>query len=141
MEMTGGTLAVIDRTVDYVKNRYQFNRPIASFQAAQHHVANMHIASDGGRLTAYQAVWLTGRGHPASASRHRQAQGQRGLQIRDSYRAPAARWHGILRETDLHLWSQRAKSTELLGGGWDAQLAAIERACCRSRPRHERRGR
>jgi alkylation response protein AidB-like acyl-CoA dehydrogenase len=35
---------------------------------------------------------------------------------------------GFLRETDLHLWSQRAKSTELLGGAWDVQLAALERA-------------
>jgi alkylation response protein AidB-like acyl-CoA dehydrogenase len=129
MEMTGGTLAVIDRTVDYVKNRYQFNRPIASFQAAQHHVANMHIASDGSRLTAYQAVWLTGRGHPAS----REVAIAK-LKASEAYKFATLTAHqlhggmGFLRETDLHLWSQRAKSTELLGGGWDVQLAAIERA-------------
>ena len=129
MEMSGGTLSVIDRTVDYVKNRYQFNRPIASFQAAQHHVANMHIASDGGRLTACQAVWLAGRGHPAS----REVAIAK-LKASEAYKFATLTAHqlhggmGFLRETDLHLWSQRAKSTELLGGAWDVQLAAIERA-------------
>ena len=129
MEMTGGGLSVLDRTVGYVKNRHQFNRPIASFQAAQHHVANMHIALDAGRLTAYQAVWLLGRGRTAS----REVAIAK-LKCNEAYKFATLTAHqlhggmGFLRETDLHLWSQRAKSTELLGGAWDVQLAALERA-------------
>jgi alkylation response protein AidB-like acyl-CoA dehydrogenase len=135
MEMTGGALGVLDRTVDFVKNRYQFNRPIASFQAAQHHVANMHIAIDAGRLTAYQAVWLLGRGDPAS----REVAIAK-LKCNEAYKFATLTAHqlhggmGFLRETDLHLWSQRAKSTELLGGAWDVQLAALERALIPSPP-------
>jgi alkylation response protein AidB-like acyl-CoA dehydrogenase len=129
MEMTGGALSVLDRTVGYVKDRHQFNRPIASFQAAQHHVANMHIALDAARLTAYQAVWLLGRGHTAS----REVAIAK-LKCNEAYKFATLTAHqlhggmGFLRETDLHLWSQRAKSTELLGGAWDVQLAALERA-------------
>ena len=129
MEMTGGALSVLDRTVRYVKDRVQFNRPIASFQAAQHHVANMHIAIDAGRLTAYQAVWLLGRGHLAS----REVAIAK-LKCNEAYKFATLTAHqlhggmGFLRETDLHLWSQRAKSTELLGGAWDVQLAALEHA-------------
>jgi alkylation response protein AidB-like acyl-CoA dehydrogenase len=129
MEMTGGALSVLDRTVDYVQNRYQFNRPIASFQAAQHHVANMHIAIDAGRLTAYQAVWLLGRGQ--IASREVAIAKLKGNEAYKFATLTAHQLHGgmgFLRETDLHLWSQRAKSTELLGGAWDVQLAALERA-------------
>ena len=129
MEMVGGALAVIERTVDYVKGRHQFNRPIASFQAAQHHVANIHIAIDGARLTSYQAVWLIGRGELA----------QREIAIaklkcNEAYKFTTLTAHqlhggmGYLRETDLHLWSQRAKATELLGGAWDVQLAHLENA-------------
>jgi alkylation response protein AidB-like acyl-CoA dehydrogenase len=135
MEMTGGGLSVLDRTVGYVKDRYQFNRPIASFQAAQHHVANMHIALDAGRLTAYQAVWLLGRGHPAS----REVAIAK-LKCNEAYKFATLTAHqlhggmGFLRETDLHLWSQRAKSAELLGGAWDVQLAALERALLPPRP-------
>jgi alkylation response protein AidB-like acyl-CoA dehydrogenase len=129
MEMTGGALSVLDRTVSFVKNRHQFNRPIASFQAAQHHVANMHIALDAGRLTAYQAVWLLGRGRTAS----REVAIAK-LKCNEAYKFATLTAHqlhggmGFLRETDLHLWSQRAKSAELLGGAWDVQLAALERA-------------
>ncbi len=129
MEMTGGGMAVIDRTVNQVKTRHQFNRPIASFQAAQHHVANMHIAVDGARLAAQQAVWWLGRGRLA----------QREIAIaklkcNEAYKFATLTAHqlhggmGYLRETDLHLWSERAKVTELLGGAWDVQLMRLEQA-------------
>lgn len=43
LDLVGVGEAVIDRTVDYTTMREQFGRPIASFQAAQHLVADMHI--------------------------------------------------------------------------------------------------
>ena len=67
MEMVGGATAVLERTVDYLKVREQFGRPLASFQAAQHLIANMRMAIDGARLTANQAVWWLSRGQPRPA--------------------------------------------------------------------------
>ncbi|OBA88219.1 acyl-CoA dehydrogenase, partial [Mycobacteriaceae bacterium 1482268.1] len=57
LDLVGVGEAVIDRTVDYTKMREQFGRPIASFQAAQHLVADMHIALAAARLAAYSAVF------------------------------------------------------------------------------------
>jgi len=56
-EMLGGAQAALDRTVDYVKNRVQFNRPIGSFQAVQHKLANLLIDIEGLRFLTYDAAW------------------------------------------------------------------------------------
>jgi alkylation response protein AidB-like acyl-CoA dehydrogenase len=129
LEMVGGAQAVLARTVEQIGTRHQFNRPIASFQAVQHHVANMHIAINGARLAAYQATWLLGQGRPA----------QRELAIakltcNEAYKLVTLTAHqlhggmGYLRETDLHMWTERAKTAELLGGSWDVQIDRLERA-------------
>jgi alkylation response protein AidB-like acyl-CoA dehydrogenase len=129
MEMTGGSEAVLDRTVSYIKLRHQFGRPIASFQAAQHHIANMRIAIDGARLASYQAAWWVGRGDLAE----REVAIAK-LKCNEAYKRTTLDAHqlhggmGYLRETDLHLWSERAKVTELLGGSWDVQIRRIEQA-------------
>ncbi|MDT5008601.1 MAG: hypothetical protein QOH57_218, partial [Mycobacterium sp.] len=62
LDLVGVGEAVVQRTVDYTKMRQQFGRPIASFQAAQHMVADMHIALAAARLTAHAAVFWIGRG-------------------------------------------------------------------------------
>ena len=128
MEMVGGATAVLERTVDYIKVREQFNRPIASFQAAQHHVANMRMAIDGARLTASQATWWLGTGRPAG----------RAVAIAKMNASEAYKWAtltahqlhggmGYVRETDLHLWSERAKATEIQGGTADVAAGWLQR--------------
>ena len=120
MEMVGGATAVLERTVDYVKVRQQFGRAIAGFQAAQHHVANMRIALEAARLAATQATWWIARGHTAT----------RAVAIAKMHCSEAYKWTtltshqlhggmGYVRETDLHLWSERAKVTEIQGGTAD----------------------
>ena len=129
MEMVGGAQAVLDRTVEYTKERNQFNRPIASFQAAQHLVANTRIAIDGARLVAYQAAWWVGAGAVAE----REVSIAK-LKCNEAYKGATLTAHqlhggmGYLREMDLHLWSERAKATELMGGAWGTQIRRLERA-------------
>ena len=128
MEMAGGAVAVLDRTVDYIKVREQFNRPIASFQAAQHHVANMRMAIDGARLTANQAVWWIGTGRLAP-----RAVAIAKMQASEAYKWATLTAHqlhggmGYVRETDLHLWSERAKATEIQGGTADVAAGWLQR--------------
>jgi alkylation response protein AidB-like acyl-CoA dehydrogenase len=43
-DMIGGAGAVLDLTVRYVCERVQFRRPLGSFQAVQHHIADMATA-------------------------------------------------------------------------------------------------
>ncbi len=90
LDLVGVGQAVLDRTVDYTKLRHQFGRSIASFQAAQHVVANMHIALAAARLAAHAAVFCRepGDGRRAHACGHR-------CPADHARRAPAARRHGL----------------------------------------------
>ena len=61
-ESVGGAQHTLDLTVNYAKERIQFGRPIGSFQAIQHHCANMAISLRGSRLIAYQAASMLSQG-------------------------------------------------------------------------------
>jgi len=61
-EMLGGAQRVLEMVVDYAKDRQQFGRAIGSFQAIQHHAANMAIDVDGMRLTTYETAWMLSEG-------------------------------------------------------------------------------
>jgi alkylation response protein AidB-like acyl-CoA dehydrogenase len=52
-------------TAEYTKNREQFGKPIASFQAVGHRAADAYIDTETIRLTAWQACWRLGAGLPA----------------------------------------------------------------------------
>ncbi|MCM2387576.1 acyl-CoA dehydrogenase family protein [Streptomyces albipurpureus] len=129
MEMVGGAAAVLDRTVDYVKVREQFGRPLAGFQAVQHLVADAHIAVAGARLVAAQACWRTARGELAE----REVAIAK-LHSNEAYKLATLNAHqahggmGYILETGLHMWSERAKTAELLGGAWDTQIGRLEQA-------------
>jgi len=63
-EMVGAAHQALELTVDYVKERVQFGRPVGSFQAVQHHCANMLIALEGARFLTYEAAWLISENLP-----------------------------------------------------------------------------
>lgn len=64
-EMVGAGEQVLEMSVAYAKERVQFDRPIGSFQAIQHHCANMLIDVDAMRYLTYEAAWLLSQGLPA----------------------------------------------------------------------------
>ena len=112
--MLGGASAVLDMTVEYVKQRTQFGRPVGSFQAVQHHCAQMATDVEGCRGVAYQAAWMLAEGLPA----------QREVSIAkawvsQAYRRVCATAHqchgaiGFTKEHDLQLYTRRAKVQEL----------------------------
>jgi alkylation response protein AidB-like acyl-CoA dehydrogenase len=127
LDLVGIGQAVLDRTVDYTKLRHQFGRPIASFQAAQHLVANMHIALAAARLAAHSAVFWIARGHTATRetaiARMRAATAARLITL-DAHQLHGGM--GYVTETDLHLWSERARLVSTLGGGADVAAAWLE---------------
>ena len=115
--MLGGATAVLDMTVEYVKQRTQFGRPVGSFQAVQHHCAEMATDVEGCRGVAYQAAWMLAEGIPA----------QREISIAkawisQAYRRICATAHqchgaiGFTKEHDLQLYTRRAKVQELSYG-------------------------
>jgi alkylation response protein AidB-like acyl-CoA dehydrogenase len=57
-EMVGGAEKVLEMSSAYAKERRQFGKPIGSFQAVQHHCANMLIDLEGSRYITYKAAWM-----------------------------------------------------------------------------------
>ena len=56
-QMVGIAAAALDLAVDYARQRTQFDRPIGSFQAIKHKCADMLVALECARSTAYYASW------------------------------------------------------------------------------------
>lgn len=55
-EALGGAQACLDRTVAYARERVQFGRPIGSFQAYKHRLADMMIEIEQARSAVYWAA-------------------------------------------------------------------------------------
>jgi len=117
VEMMGGADAVVEMTVEYAKQRTQFGRPVGTFQAVQHHCANMATDVEGCRQIAYQAAWKISEGEPAErevamAKAWVSAAYQRVCNL-------AHQCHGAIgftKEHDLQLYTRRAKVQELTYG-------------------------
>jgi alkylation response protein AidB-like acyl-CoA dehydrogenase len=127
LDLVGVGEAVLQRTVEYTLARKQFGRPIASFQAAQHLVANMHITLSAARLAAQSAVFWIGRGR--TATRETAIARMHAATAAKSITLDAHQLHGgmgYVVETDLHLFSERARVLSTWGGGADVAAAWLE---------------
>ncbi|MFQ6027245.1 MAG: acyl-CoA dehydrogenase family protein [Dehalococcoidia bacterium] len=117
MEMLGGADAVLEMTVEYAKQRTQFGRPVGTFQAVQHHCANMATDVEGCRRIAYQAAWKVSEGEPAD----REVSMAKAW-ISSAYQRVCNTAHqchgaiGFTKEHDLQLYTRRAKVQELSYG-------------------------
>jgi alkylation response protein AidB-like acyl-CoA dehydrogenase len=110
-----------DITLNYAKERVQFGRPIGSFQAIQHKLADAVIDVDGSRFITYKAAWSMAEGEPdadlmismakawaSDASRRVVAHGQ---QIHGGI--------GFTKEYKIQLYFRRQKWMELMWGDGD----------------------
>lgn len=60
----GGAQRCLDQAIQYVKEREQFGRPIASFQAIQFKLADMATELQAARLMVHKAAFMLSKGHP-----------------------------------------------------------------------------
>lgn len=65
--MSGAAQAALDLTATYVKEREQFGRAIATFQAVSQRTADTYINKEAIKLTAWQSAWRLDAGVPAAA--------------------------------------------------------------------------
>jgi len=61
----GGMEHTLDESIKYAKERVQFGRPIAQFQAIQAKLADMKLAVEGSRMALYRVAWMKDNGIPA----------------------------------------------------------------------------
>lgn len=59
-EQVGGADACLTMARDYALDRYAFGRPIGSFQAIKHKLADMYVALELARSNAYYGAWALG---------------------------------------------------------------------------------
>ncbi|HEY55544.1 MAG TPA: acyl-CoA/acyl-ACP dehydrogenase [Dehalococcoidia bacterium] len=116
-EMVGCIQQALDMTVDYAKERKQYDRPIGSFQVIQHYCADMATDVDGTRLSTYQAAWRLSQGLPC-AREVAIAKAWAG-EACQRVMALAHQIHGAIGVTidhDLQYYTRRAKAAEVSFG-------------------------
>lgn len=125
-EMVGGAQAVLEMTNDYAKERVQFDRPIGSFQAIQHKLADMFTEIEGLRYLVYEAAWMINVGSPsdllismakAKANEVYQRTCIEGIRIHGAI--------GFTREEDVGLYYLRTKAAEFAFGDTDSHRKQI----------------
>jgi alkylation response protein AidB-like acyl-CoA dehydrogenase len=60
----GGVRAALDMTVQYAKDRKQFDKPLGAFQAIAHYLSDAVTTVDGGDTLVHQAAWARSVGEP-----------------------------------------------------------------------------
>ncbi len=66
-EQVGGSQAALEMARDYAMGRYAFGRPIASFQAIKHKLADMYVAAELARSNSYYGAWALSTDAPELA--------------------------------------------------------------------------
>ncbi|MBW2611320.1 MAG: acyl-CoA/acyl-ACP dehydrogenase [Deltaproteobacteria bacterium] len=117
VEMSGGAQAVFDLTVNYARERKQFNKSIGSFQAVQHKLVDLLTLVDGLKYLVYEAAWHMNNGTSS-----------RGLNSMAKVKANAVYHevchHGIVlhgaigwtEEMDIGLYHIKTKAAQFDGG-------------------------
>lgn len=118
-ELVGVGLKVLSMTIEYVKTREQFNRPIGSFQAIQHKISDMHTKLEQAQTLARFAAWTADADksqfpQAASAAKAYASEVVPEL-IENSLQAHGG--IGFTHEYDLHLYLRRAKVLAATFGG------------------------
>ena len=121
-EAAGLLAAALQSVTTYVSERKQFGRPIATFQALRHRLAEIQVATNGIDWLAMRAAGTGDAGDAALAALHAQEAAKRvGYDFHQFLGAM-----GMTLEHPLHLWTYRLKllTAELGGRGAQAVAAA-----------------
>ena len=129
MMMAGAARSSIELAAEYTKQRYQFDRPIATFQAVSSRAGDSYIDTNAIMLTAWQAAWRIDQGLLAqdavSIARWWAAEG--------GFRVVHAAVHvhggvGVDRDYPLHRYFVLARQLELTLGNGEEHLATLGQA-------------
>ena len=128
-EISGACQAVLDMTSSYAKERIQFDRPIGSFQAVQHKLADMLIDVEAIQYLLYQAACGIDDGEPSqlqiSIAKAKASEAYQNICI-DGITAHGA--IGFTYDHDIGLYYRRVRAAEFAAGNVDLhkELIAVE---------------
>jgi alkylation response protein AidB-like acyl-CoA dehydrogenase len=63
-QAVGGARYALDITVQYAKDREQFDKPLGAFQAIAHYLADAATTVDGAETLVFEAAWARAEGRP-----------------------------------------------------------------------------
>jgi hypothetical protein len=123
VEAAGLLAAALQSVTTYVSERQQFGRPLATFQAMRHRLAEAQVLTNGVYWLAIRAASTGDAGDAALAALHAQDAAKRvGYDYHQFLGAM-----GMTLEHPLHLWTYRLKAlTAELGGRGAQALAAAD---------------
>ena len=123
----GACRCIFEATLQYAKDRVQYDRPIGSFQALKHRIVDMFLQVERATALVYFAALTIAEDDPRRAEATALAKiaagdCQRlltldGLQLHGGI--------GFTWEHDLHFWLKRARTGEALFGSSIAHRAAL----------------
>lgn len=126
-EQLGLAERCLEMTVDYLKSRYQFGRPVGSFQALKHRLADLWAAISQSRALARYAAACLAEGHPDTPVAVCLAQAQcSDTAVRAA--EECVQMHGGIGftwEHPAHLYLKRAKSSAIAFGTPDRHRMAL----------------
>ena len=111
----GGAQYALDITVQYSKDREQFDKPLGAFQALAHDMADAKTATDGAKLITYEAAWAIDNGKDEAEKLAAMAK----LFVCNTYRDSTAMAQqifggvGFTLEYEIQLYFRRAKALQL----------------------------
>lgn len=133
-EQVGGSQAALEMGKEYAMNRFAFGRPIATFQAIKHKLADMYIATELARSNCYYGAWALDNGSdelPIAAATCR-------VSATDAFHECAKEniqihgGMGFTWEFDCHMFYRRSKLLSVNLGGeprWkDMLISRLEQA-------------
>lgn len=123
-EMAGATQAAVAFTVQYVKERQVFGRPLGAFQAVQHRLAQCHQISSAMYYLALKAAWSGTQEDADLAACYCQQHVQK--LMFDLHQFNGAM--GVTSEHLLHFFTYRLRALQAeAGGAYGAALAIADR--------------
>ena len=126
-EQTGLAQRCLDMTVAYVKERKQFARPVGSFQALKHRLADLWVAVTQGRAAARYAAACLASADPDAAVAVALAKAYCS-EVAVSAAQECVQMHGGIGftwEHPAHVYLKRAKADSIGFGTADAHRAAL----------------
>ena len=117
VESAGAAAHCLDVTVDYLKTRVQFGRPLGAFQALRHRCADLAVEVTSARATAYAAVRAAGS--PAELAVLGPLAKRHCVDVFWHVAAETIQLHGGIGftwEHEAHRYLKRAKTSQLLHG-------------------------
>lgn len=124
-EASGLLEATVACVVDHITQRKQFGRPLGTFQALRHRMAECAVLAGGVKWLALKAAATADPADAALAAFHAQEAATR--VVYDAHQMLAAM--GMTLEHSLHLWTYRLKALISEQGGRGGQAAAVAQEC------------